>query len=183
MNRNDSQHSEPWDNRDIPERYRRYSLDDFLAPVRCKVMEFLSEPLCWSMFMSGGLGSGKSTLAAAALLHVRKTIYDKEGRFVPPYVFARVVRNFDGEQGTLDQWFKTRLLVLDDVGATRDTEHLTEKLLHLLQHRYDHLLKTIITSNLSIADFAAHVDPRAASRLQEGAMLDLGTVDQRRKQG
>jgi hypothetical protein len=111
------------------------------------------------------------------------TIHVK-GRFVSPYSFTNVVRALDAKHHIYEAWRTNRgPLVLDDVGSARDTPHVTEQLLQLLQYRYDHQLKTIITANLSVNQFAEHVDPRAASRLQEGLLVSLGDTDRRRKQG
>jgi hypothetical protein len=109
------------------------------------------------------------------VIHVR-------GRFVCPYNFTNVVRALDSKRHIYDEWRTNRgPIVLDDVGSARDTPHVTEQLLHLLQYRYDHQLKTIITTNLILERFAEHVDPRAASRLQEGAMIDMGNLDRRNR--
>ena len=168
----------PQPSNDIPERYQEYTLDDFPKPIKQRVFEFLNEPNLWSMFLSGGVGTRKTTLAAAVLMAARLQP-GMSGRFVPAYTAARVFRQF--ETGTLEQFRRSRLLILDDIGAARSTPHLTEQLVLLLQNRYDHRLKTIITSNLTLDEFAEHLDNRIASRLQEGVLLALGNRDSRKK--
>jgi len=191
---------------DIPPNYRRFPLSSF---EQCDgARAWLEDPRSWSYYIAGGLGSGKSCLAAAILVEYRTKLTQSvevrdrryefpptaesqaaisnfhqvriDGGFVGPYVLADGIRDWSNPQ--YRRWRENRgPLVLDDIGAVRDTPHVTEQLLHLLQYRYDHQLKTIITANLSVAQFAKHVDPRAASRLQEGAMIDMGDIDRRRK--
>ena len=177
---------------DIPHVYLKYSLQDFDQCEHAKA--WLDAPDSWCYYITGGLGTGKSCLAAAMLIDYRRThteeavtegyrIIHLRGRFIPPYTFADVVRTLDQKRLTYEKWRDNRgPLVLDDVGSVRDTPHVSERLLHLLQHRYDHRHKLIVTTNMSVADFATHVDARAASRLQEGAMVHMGNVDRRRKQ-
>jgi DNA replication protein DnaC len=174
---------------DIPANYLRFPLSSF--DQQSQTASWLKDPT-WSLYIAGGLGSGKSCLAAAILMehrldHHLETINEGyfvihvRGRFVTPYSFTSVVRSLDAQRHIYEQWRTNRgPLVLDDVGSARDTPHVTEQLLHLLQYRYDHQLKTIITANLSVAQFAKHVDPRVASRLQEGRIMHLGDNDRRR---
>jgi len=179
-------------NRDIPPIYQRV-LTEFDSTLAKQALEWFDSPDQWSLYVTGALGSGKTCFVAALLMKWREThpdemhdgiVYSRAPQcfFVAPYTLSREIRSLGDEDTVYDHWQKGRgLLVLDDVGALRSTPHLTERLVNLLQYRYDYQLKTIVSSNLLISQIANHVDPRTASRLQEGVMVTLGKIDRRRK--
>jgi DNA replication protein DnaC len=57
------------------------------------------------------------------------------------------------------------LLVLDDLGAERPTDWVQERLFALLSTRYDEMLSTVVTSNLSPTDLPRAIGQRSASRV------------------
>ncbi|MDF3291907.1 ATP-binding protein [Streptomyces silvisoli] len=59
------------------------------------------------------------------------------------------------------------LLILDDLGAAKSSEWTEELTYRLVNHRYNELLPTLITTNLSIRDLRDAVGDRVASRLAE----------------
>ena len=61
------------------------------------------------------------------------------------------------------------LLVLDDLGAAKDSEWTEEQNYRLINHRYENVMPTLITSNLAPKDLAAGLGDRVASRLREMA--------------
>ncbi len=175
-----------WKHRDIPARYRSWRLKDFSEAVRKAVEPFCRDEAIWSLYLHGGIGTKKSSLAAAVLIRHREAQTPPDdcpqyggGIFLPIYVAAEKFRRFD--QMAKTNWATTKLLVVDDLGKSRETPHLQEQLLHLLHNRYDHVRKTIVTSNLSLDQLARHIDPATASRFQEGIILDLGDRDARRQ--
>ena len=177
---------EPVENwRFVPLRYRRWGLGDFSPELADAVRPFLYGDVS-SLYLHGAVGSRKTSLACAVLQSwacERGTEgMSGHGAFVPMYLFAAAARDFESGKERLAHWRTAPILLLDDVGSHRDTPHLTESLLFLIGHRYDNERKTIVTTNLTLADFAKHVDPRAASRFQEGIVLNLGMKDSRRKE-
>lgn len=172
----------PWG---IPKRYGRFTFKDFPDAWTRWAVAFL-EGEADSLLLTGKAGTGKTTFAAAILLVWRWCHPDKmpewqNGIFLPMYRAAAVFRDFDHGIEEREDWADTPILVLDDVGANRSTPHLTEQLLFLIERRYDWALPTIVTTNLTLAEFADAVDPRAASRFQEGFVLDLGDRDRRKE--
>ena len=59
------------------------------------------------------------------------------------------------------------LLMLDDLGAAKDSEWVEEVNYRLVNHRYEHSLPTLFTSNVPPKDLAAALGERVASRLTE----------------
>ncbi len=167
----------------IPKRYLQYTLRDFPLRLCESVLEFIGgeiDTLC----LLGKTGSRKTMFAAAILRAWRwaRPQYPEDWRngiFLPAYTAADVLRNMDTGQETRQEWANAPLLVLDDVGASRSTPHLAEQLLFLIERRYDNQQQTVITTNFTLTEFANAVDPRAASRMQDGLVLDLGDVDRR----
>lgn len=82
-----------------------------------------------------------------------------------------IKKTFDGagnEEGVMEKYLKTPMLVFDDFGAEKASDWTREKVLTLLEMRlYDKKKQTVITSNLSLAQVAEKIDDRIASRLVE----------------
>ena len=57
------------------------------------------------------------------------------------------------------------LVVLDDIGAERPSEWVRERLLTIINARYDNELATIFTSNLTPAELNEPLGARIASRV------------------
>ena len=170
----------------VPERYRHHTLlafPDAWAVRACDFIEGYREH--GSLLLTGQTGSRKTTFSAAVLGAWRFTWPEQEypwmnGIFVPMHKAAEVFRDFSDTE-TLTEWRNTSMLVLDDVGAQRSTPHLMESLLLLLEYRYDWMTPTIVTTNLDLDELSKAIDPRAASRLQQGIVLDCGDKDWRRE--
>ena len=69
------------------------------------------------------------------------------------------------------------LLILDDLGVEQSTEWARAKLDEIIDYRYINRLHTVITSNLA----PSKLEPRVASRLQEGVTWILQCEDFRLK--
>ncbi len=168
---------------DVPVHYRRWALADYDPAVAEGVEPFFRRQK-WAVFLTGCVGTRKSSIAAAVLRHWRAMALPSNhgyawGEFVPMHKLAAAARDFANGPVKLDAWTNAAILVLDDIGAVRSTPHIVETVLHLVLHRYDRDLPLIATSNLSLPELAQVLDERAASRLQEGVVLDLGTKDRR----
>lgn len=137
------------------------------------------------LVLSGVKGSGKTHLAAAITNSVRAS--GEAACFVNAVRliewFKRTLQDTDGRRVTfseaLEQIKLVPVLVLDDLGAERETDWTREVLYSLLNDRYDWRLSTVVTTN---AD-AESLDPRIASRLRDRGLVtvvDCGDVDYRR---
>ncbi len=140
--------------------------------VRATCEQYARDPRGW-LILEGAVGCGKTHLAyavAGACL----------GRGLP--VFAHTVPALLNllrsgyESGQYEQWFtelkNVALLVLDDLGAQRDTDWAAEQLYELVNHRYAHRLPLVVTTNLDLE--RAPMDERLRSRLLEGARVAGG---------
>ena len=110
------------------------------------------------VFLYGTKGTGKTMLAAI--------IANERARAGKPVLFASVpdlmadIRSSfrDGTTSEAVQAVKnTPFLVLDDLGAEKMTEWVGEQLFCIVNHRYNEMLPTVVTSNYSPTRIIAHM--------------------------
>ena len=73
------------------------------------------------------------------------------------------------------------VLILDDLGAAKATDWTEEVNYRLINHRYEHELTTLITSNVPVPHLKAGLGDRVASRLTEMATRTVLTGPDRRR--
>lgn len=132
--------------------------------------------------LAGEFGTGKTTLATAALKELvwqalrvgRKGV---EARWLKFYDFVREIQS-GYSTGTADEGMQAvqhvPLLMLDDVGDLErgtETDNKRDLLYQVIDHRNDHLRTTILTSNLSEADFAEQFGERTFQRILEMSVM------------
>ena len=171
-----------WNNRDIPHRFRQYRLDAYDPKTVAMLRErFVEDDGCWCLYLWGETGSRKTSLAVALLLDVRRRqgYSNRFGHFAPAYQVVDRLRDIGNETArrAIENWRRSRWLILDDLCKHRDTPHVIEQLLFLLHRRYDDCQpgqqKTVITSNIGLDDLARVIDPATARRIAEGLVIDL----------
>lgn len=103
----------------------------------------------------------------ASLLDALRAGYDRENRSATPdtYLTLHAVTHCD-------------LLILDDLGAERDTEWATEKLDQIVDERYIARRRLVVTTNATPNE----LPPRLESRLRHGAVYVIDAPDYRRRQ-
>lgn len=121
------------------------------------------------LLVYGDVGCGKSFMAAC----VANALID---RGVPALMtnFGRVINElqgtFDGRQRYLDGLNAYDLLVIDDLGAERDTDWMWEQVMNVVDGRYRSGKPLLVTTNLTERDLADCPDirkRRVYSRLKE----------------
>jgi DNA replication protein DnaC len=128
--------------------------------------EFSEEPHLWLMLL-GPTGCGKTHLVAAIanrLLARGKPVYF----VVVPDLLDHLRSAYSPDSKVpYDELFETirtsPLLILDDLGAHSSTPWAEEKLYQLVNHRYNHRLPTVITTNRTMQE----LDDRLASRMAD----------------
>ena len=144
------------------------------------------------LILSGGCGVGKTHLAVAALkeaarqrvaykINKSQSSWFKAGsRMAGFFIFksssaiiheikASYSANELSEHETLTKYMNCQLLVLDDLGTERASEWQQEKLHLLLNHRYNEMMPTIITTNLGLTELNKQVGKRVVDRIFEAA--------------
>jgi len=136
------------------------------------------------LLLLGSVGTGKTHQAYGALRLIAES-----GR--PPIAWRAVGasdlygqlrgRSGDEQQQTLDRYAALDVLILDDLGVTKDTPFTEETIYRLVNRRYETNLPLIITTNMRASDIKDAVGDRTASRLaQMCTQVDLGRGDRRR---
>ncbi|WP_370416902.1 ATP-binding protein [Streptomyces fradiae] len=82
------------------------------------------------------------------------------------YARLRPRPGFDSERD-LQSLMRCPLLLLDDLGAAKTSEWTEELTYRLINHRYEHLRPTLITTNLTTRHLRQVLGDRVASRLAE----------------
>lgn len=136
------------------------------------------------LLLCGQVGTGKSFLAAAI---ANKLISQGTPCLMTNFsrIISRISEKFGGDQKYLDDLNRFDLLIIDDLGAERDSEFTWEKVMNVIDARYRAGLPIIITTNLGPRDFADSTDirrQRVFSRLKEMCLLlEVKGADRRSK--
>lgn len=151
---------------DVPEWARMLDGAREYAAGRC--------PEKWLALM-GARGAGKTHLALAVANE--RIAAGQVVRFdTAPNLLSELRSRFDAPRGEgksaddlVRDYSQVSLLVLDDLGAEKQTDWAAEKLFMVLDYRYLHELETVITSN----GLPTHMPPRLADRLMDKRMVLL----------
>ena len=142
----------------IPKRYTKYSFADVYNANNSMIIAFLQSSTLDNIldkngvFIFGKNGVGKSLLSA--IYAKQQLAAGVDTAFITMGDYLNLIRNsFDQ-----DSAFKDRIsvlcdvscLVLDDFGAERLTPWAVSEIFTFINYRYNHVLKTIITSNFSL---------------------------------
>ncbi|MBC8100241.1 MAG: ATP-binding protein, partial [Armatimonadetes bacterium] len=133
-----------------------------------EAVRFAQEPVGW-LLLEGTYGCGKTHLAAAvanARLQQGEPVLFITTPDLLDHLRAAFAPNADQSYDeTFERIRGVPLLLLDDLGVENPSPWALEKLFQLLNHRYNHNLPTIITTNTTIDK----LDPRIRSRLLDNA--------------
>ena len=128
-----------------------------------------------NLFLTGQVGRGKTHLSAAIaneVLKSGKTVLYKRAidlfDLIRRYKFEE-----DPEQGRklLNQIKTCDLLVIDDLGAERTTDFVTEQLISILDDRNYNNKAWIISSNLSLSEVGKTYTDRTSDRILDRAKI------------
>lgn len=72
----------------------------------------------------------------------------------------------DSEE-VFERYATAKLLILDDLGANKDTEWSEETMFRLINYRYNHILPTIVTSNDPPKELSSRIGRRITDRLAD----------------
>lgn len=129
------------------------------------------------LLLQGGYGCGKTHLAAA-IANDRLQRGETVIFVTAPDLLDHLRQSYQADGGdsysaSFDRLRAVSLLILDDLGTENQSEWAKEKLFQLLNHRYNHQLPTVITSNMPMESF----DPRLKSRFGDNRMVQIHVID------
>ena len=136
---------------------------------------YAAEPKGW-LLLRGRYGCGKTHLAAAIaneqIARGRQVVF----MVVPDLLdYLRSAYSPDSETTYSEQFDAVRnapLLILDDLGTQSSTPWAQEKLFQIINHRYNALLPTVITTNRELEE----IDGRLRSRLADTGLCQVLTI-------
>jgi DNA replication protein DnaC len=183
----------------VPPRYRGKTLGSFAFDLEtvARRAAFATEALLRgeSVFLTGSPGSGKTHLAVGLMREwCAENLAEADegkiyhGKGAPLFVssvdlLGSIKRTWDeggSEHAVMERYFKTPLLVIDDLGAERASDWSRQVFYLIIDRRYRDATQVIVTSNLDMTRLMKTLDDRVASRLCEmGVTIDLGTTDYR----
>lgn len=165
--------------REVEKRKREFIFTDETKEAISRVGDFLTtETNFYGLFMPGSIGNGKTTMLKAIrdllvyLVDTNKISYC-EGDKYPHFVKARDMASMIVEDKNGFRVIKnTKFLLIDDLGA-EPTEVVAYGMPYkpfdeLLDYRYEQMLPTIISSNLTAIDIGQKYDDlRIVDRMHE----------------
>ncbi|MFD9503454.1 ATP-binding protein [Streptomyces sp. NPDC060035] len=136
-----------------------------------------------SLLMAGVVGAGKTHQAYGAVRQLGQSGVGVRWRATTAadlYADLRPRPGVDSER-ELAAVSRCPLLIIDDLGAAKASEWVEEVTYRLINRRYNHMLPTLITTNLAIKDLRAYLGDRVTSRLaQMTTRVEFEPVDRRR---
>jgi DNA replication protein DnaC len=138
--------------------------------------EFAEAPSGW-LLVHGPSGAGKTHVAAAIANRCLERGQPALFVVVPDLLdHLRAAYRPDSDMGydtLIEQVRNAPVLVLDDLGTQSATAWAQEKLFQILNHRYNSLLPTVVTTNLALE----RIDERLRMRLTDPAIARVYYVE------
>ncbi len=173
-----------WLEREIPARFAAAQPDHPL--VRAWVRQQIDQPgVRPALLMGGNTGVGKTWQAYGALKALVMAAASENRRcrwqvVTHPDLNAQMRPQPDGSHThALEKFLAADIVVLDDLGAGKQTDWTADSLVRLVDHRWSNALVTIYSTNLTPADLSASLGDRIVSRLADACRVALDGDDRR----
>lgn len=127
-----------------------------------------------SIFMYGGVGVGKTRAAHAIKNYLDTKLgawFTQVHNFTNLVNRVRIAPSRDSEINLDEVSGFKGLLIIDDLGARSPHDVVIDNMYMILNYRYEHMLPTIITSNLSLDEIEKTFGNRIASRIDRMAVV------------
>jgi len=190
----------------LPARYKNCTFGNFKdsGNITTDIIDEIKKD-DWNLLFSGNAGCGKTHLAAATLkeilIHSPVELFpichfkyefeftiDTEKldfNFITMQELLLEIRDaFKGqssEKDAIDKYTKYSVLIIDDLGAEKESEWTIQTFYYILNKRLNDLRPTIITTNLTINEIELKMNPRIASRLAMFKYFLIKKPDYRKK--
>lgn len=176
---------EKWDEK-VPEVWQGWSIEKMQPRFQGVCYEWLSSGFdeARNILISGGTGSGKTTMAYAISREIYAQGYKAKMWNVRELIAALNPKS-PGASQTLESTKRCPLLTLDDLGSEKKSEWTSERMLEILDYRWQWRRPTIITTNLLLEGpedqtLSRWIGDRAYSRISSNALkLTLKSGDKR----
>jgi DNA replication protein DnaC len=162
----------------VPARYERAQvelpeLQEWLKAIARGVLKPDRLSTGPSLIISGGVGVGKTFQLYAARMALFNADLPVTWTITTAADLNGNLRKFDEHDAA--EYARAAILAIDDLGANTQTAFNAENLYRIINHRYEHMLPTLITTNLDAEALELVVGERIASRL--GEMCGLAVME------
>lgn len=133
------------------------------------------------IYLWGPVGSGKTHTIYAILKKVHDMTINVKVLSAPE-MFDQIRDDYDHKDSyNLERILANRgVLIIDDLGAEKPSEWVSETLFKIIDKRYREVLPTIITSNFDLGEMSERLGDRITSRIVEMCdVIKLEGVDRR----
>jgi len=160
---------------DLPDRYRGLRMSSFETPTKDHVNAVDAARRIFTgktsnLVLIGKTGTGKTHLVAAVCTEWVGAGKGEAKMIKANRLFRQIRETWKGkgsEQEVIDSLVAVDLLVIDDIGAGRNTDDERLLVAEVIGERYDAKRPTIITSNLNREELTETLGDRTVSRLRE----------------
>lgn len=158
----------------VPKRFDHATFESLPAVLREKIDNMRKTRR--GVYLWGPVGTGKTY----ALYAMRERIHQMSitvRLHSAPEMFDMIRDDYQHKDSfNLDRILANRgILMIDDLGAEKPSEWVTETMFKIINKRYEEVLPTIITSNLDLGELVPRFGDRIASRIAE--MCDVVKLD------
>lgn len=176
----------------VGKRHRSCTIHNFDGPYHARqtLRAIIDNPS--DCVLTGPPGTGKTHLAAAILwgMVLSGAVFKLENEhpratfITVPDLLNNIRASFHNRKSE-DEYDEVKFLsyapflFLDDLGAEKSSEWATSTIYSIIDARYREELPTIVTTNLSLPEISEKLDPRIASRLSSGKIIQLTGPDRR----
>lgn len=178
-----------WNNRTLEERLfhlripRRWADADIALPAQ--VSHWLKN---WqygdSLYLHGPSGAGKTVIAKVALTCLLSK-HSVSGRFVSSEKYIEMLKDSFENDGFLPEMYSSpyllkyiqgvySIVLLDSVGNERETEFSVHEIGSLIRRRNEDMRSMIITTHLSVVDFARRYGDRVSGSINDMTIVKVG---------
>ena len=167
----------------LPRRLMDASISNYEAPTGSKQAEVKANVLAYArnaaqrvvdgqgLILMGKVGTGKTHLACALIraftVHHRLTAKYTTAQALFMRVRESYSRDDETEAGIVREMVSPKLLVLDEIGVGKGSEHDQAVLTAVLGQRYDECRPTVLCTNLDAASLRAWLGDRITDRMRE----------------
>jgi DNA replication protein DnaC len=165
-------------------RFENANLSEWIAsePIKKTVIQWLRNPSNF-LLHQGVTGCGKTYFSAAMLNYLwdrKEEIYYTQIRRLIQHI-QTLMSDGTNQYETIQKISGKKILIIDDLGASTNSDWQQEMILDIIDTRYEFKRPTIITTNLTNEELHKKLGARTASRLlaRENLKLEVWDIDRR----